>query len=116
MSAVLAQIGTKLGTSIKSLSSRVTALEQSGGGGGGGGDLPVDSYTESTFDGSGNLTQMTTWASSAKLSLVTIKTFEYVGGALSQIVQTDNSGETILTTTLSYDSSGNFASLTKDYA
>ena len=111
MTDILAQIGDKLGSKIKELE----ALIDSGGGGGGNPTSPTDDYTESTFS-SGVLTAMTTWASSLKTTLVGSKTFSYTNGNLTSVVEKDGSDVTTLTKTLTYDSSGNLESITKDYA
>ena len=111
MTDILAQIGDKLGSKIKELE----ALINSGGGGGGNPTSPTDDYTESTFS-SGVLTAMTTWTSSLKTTLVGSKAFTYTSGNLTSVVEKDGSDVTTLTKTLTYDSSGNLESITKDYA
>lgn len=112
MTDILAQIGDKLGSKIKELE----ALINSGGGGGGNPTSPTDDYTESTFS-SGVLTAMTTYTSSLKTTLVGSKAFSYnTDGLLTSVVQSDENGATNLTKTITYDSSGNLESVTKDYA
>ena len=111
MTDILAQIGDKLGSKIKELE----ALINSGGGGGGNPTSPTDDYTESTFS-SGVLTAMTTYTSSRKTTLVSSKAFTYTEGSLTSVVESDEHGATHLTTTITYDSSGDLESVTKDYA
>lgn len=111
MTDILAQIGDKLGSKVKELE----ALINSGGGGGGNPTSPTDDYTESTFT-SGVLTAMTTWTSSLKTTLVGSKAFTYTNGLLTSIVESDENGAVHLTKTITYDSSGNLESVTKDYA
>lgn len=111
MTDILAQIGDKLGSKIKELE----ALINSGGGGGGNPTSPTDDYTESTFS-SGVLTAMTTYTSSLKTTLVSSKAFTYTEGSLTSVVESDENGATHLTTTITYDSSGDLESVTKDYA
>lgn len=113
MTDILAQIGDKLGSKIKELQAQI----DSGGGGGGGHTHPdpSDDYTESTF-ADGVLTAMTTWTSDLKSTLVSSKAFTYTNGLLTQVVESDENGATHLTKTITYDSSGNLESITKDYA
>jgi hypothetical protein len=111
MTDILAQIGDKLGSKIKELED----LIDSGGGGGGNPTSPSDNYTESTFS-SGILTAMTTYTSSLKTTLVSSKAFTYTSGLLTSVVESDENGATHLTTTITYDSSGDLESVTKDYA
>lgn len=115
MTDILAQIGDKLGSKVKELE----ALINSGGSGGSGSDHshpdPSDDYTESTFS-SGVLATMTTYTSSLKSTLVGSKAFSYTGGLLTSVVESDENGAVHLTKTITYDSSGNLSSVTKDYA
>ena len=111
MTDILAQIGDKLGSKIKELE----ALIDSGGGGGGNPTSPTDDYTESTFS-SGVLTAMTTWTSSLKTTLVGSKAFTYTNGLLTQVVENDENDSVHLTKSITYDSSGNLESVSKDYA
>ena len=110
--SILGQIGTKVGTEISSLSSRISALESSGGGGG---SSEVDSYSETTYT-NGLVSQISTWSTSSKSNLVQTKTFTYTNGLLTQILVADGSSVTELTQTFTYDSEGNLESITKDYA
>jgi hypothetical protein len=112
MTDILAQIGDKLGSKVKELQAQINALDD---GGGGHNHDPVDSYTESTFT-NGVLTAMTTWTSSLKSTLISSKAFTYTSGNLTSVVEKDGSDVTTLTKTLTYDSSGNLESVTKDYA
>ena len=59
---------------------------------------------------------MTTWTSSLKTTLVGSKAFTYTNGLLTSIVESDENGAVHLTKTITYDSSGNLESVTKDYA
>jgi len=81
----------------------------------GGGPTLTDDYSEPTFT-DGILTAMTTYTSSSKSTLVSSKAFTYTNGALTQVVESDENGATHLTKTITYDSSGNLESVTKDYA
>lgn len=101
--SILGQIGAKVGTEISSLSGRVTALESS------------DSYSETTYT-NGVVSQITTWSTPSKSTLLRTKAFTYTDGLLTQILVTDGSNTTELTQTLAYDSDGNLESVTKDYA
>ena len=103
MSDIFSQIGTKIGTELKSLSSRIDELS------------PFDNYSEPVFT-DGVLTAMTTWTDSGKGTKVSSKTFTYTGGNLTSVVEKDGSDVTTLTKILTYDSSGNLVSITKDYA
>lgn len=103
MSDILGQIGAKVGETISSLSGRVSALESS------------DSYSETSYT-NGVVSQITTWSSSSKSTLLRTKAFTYTDGLLTQILVTDGSNTTELTQTLAYDSDGNLESITKDYA
>ena len=111
MTDLLAQIGDKLGSKVKELEAAIN----SGGGGGGNPTSPTDDYTEPTIS-SGVLTAMTTWTSSLKTTLVGSKAFTYTNGLLTSIVESDENGAVHLTKTITYDSSGNLESVTKDYA
>jgi len=101
--SIFGQIGAKVGTEIGSLSGRVSALESS------------DSYSETTYI-DGVVSQIRTWSTSSKSNLLQTKAFTYTNGLLTQILVTDDSNATELTQTLTYDSDGNLASITKDYA
>jgi flagellar biosynthesis component FlhA len=103
MSDILGQIGAKVATKISSLSSRVSALESN------------DSYSETTYT-DGLVSQISTWSTSSKSTLLQTKAFTYTNGLLTQILVTDGSITTELTQTLAYDSDGNLESITKDYA
>ena len=105
MPDILAQIGTKVGTEIKSLSTRIDGIEASG---------PSDNYSEPTFT-SGLLTALTTWTDSGKGTKVSSKAFTYTDGNLTSIVEKDGADATTLTKTLTYDVAGNLESITKDY-
>lgn len=74
----------------------------------------TDDYSEPTFTG-GVLTSLTTWTSNGGTK-VSSKTFSYTSGNLTSVVEKDGSDVTTLTKTLTYDSSGNLESVTKDYA
>ena len=100
MASILEQIGTKVGTELKSLSTRIGL---------------TDNYSELTFD-EGLLTALTTWADSGKATKVSSKAFTYTSGNLTSVVEKDASDVTTLTKTLTYDTDGNLESLTKDYA
>ena len=100
MASILEQIGTKVGTELKSLSTRIGL---------------TDNYSEFTFD-EGLLTALTTWADSGKATKVSSKAFTYTDGNLTSVVEKDGSDVTTLTKTLTYDTDGNLESLTKDYA
>jgi hypothetical protein len=115
MSAILAQIGTKVGTELQSLGSRVFTLESNGGGGGGGGPVLIDSYSETSYV-EGRISQVTTWDTSSKVNLISTKHFTYNSGRLTQVIENDGSQNLVLTKTLTYDSGGNLESITKDYA
>ena len=104
MPDILEQIGTKVGTEIKSLSSRIDGIIAT-----------PDNYSESTFT-DGVLTAMTTWTDSGKGTKVGSKTFSYTSGNLTSVIEKDGSDVTTLTKTLTYDAEGNLASITKDYA
>jgi len=93
----------KIGQAVKSASE-----------GGGGGSSPTDSYSEPTFT-DGALTSLTTWTSDGGTK-VSSKAFTYTSGNLTRVVEKDGSDATTLTKTLTYDSSGNLESVTKDYA
>ena len=73
-----------------------------------------DSYTENTFT-NGVLTGQSRYTSNGGTLLGT-KAFTYTGGNLTSVVEKDGSDVTTLTKTLTYDSSGNLESITKDYA
>ena len=73
-----------------------------------------DDYSEPTFT-DGILTSLTTWASNGGTK-VSSKTFSYTSGNLTSVVEKDGSDVITLTKTLTYDSSGNLESITKDYA
>ena len=104
MADILSQIGTKVGTELKSLSSRIDNISGE-----------VDSYSEPTFT-SGLLTALTTWTDNSKGTKVSSKAFTYTSGNLTSVVEKDGSDVTTLTKTLTYDAEGNLASITKDYA
>ena len=104
MPDILEQIGTKVGTEIKSLSSRIDEIIAT-----------PDNYSESTFT-DGVLTTMTTWTDSGKGTKVGSKAFSYTSGNLTSVIEKDGSDVTTLTKTLTYDAEGNLASITKDYA
>jgi YD repeat-containing protein len=106
MPDIFSQIGTKIGTELKSLSDRIDGI---------GGDSPSDNYSEPIFT-SGLLTALTTWTDSGKGTKVGGKTFTYTSGNLTSVVEKDGSDVTTLTKTLTYDGDGNLASITKDYA
>ena len=74
----------------------------------------TDDYSEPTFT-NGVLTSLTTWTSDGGTK-VSSKTFSYTSGNLTSVVEKDGSDTTTLTKTLTYDSSGNLESITKDYA
>ena len=103
MPDILAQLGTKVGTEISSLSSRVSALELE------------DSYSETTYI-DGVVSQIRTWSTSSKSNLLQTKAFTYTDGKLTQVLVKDGSDVTILTQTIAYDGDGNVSSITKDYA
>jgi hypothetical protein len=103
MPDIFSQIGTKIGTELKSLSDRID------------GASPSDNYSEPTFT-SGLLTALTTWTDSGKGAKVGSKTFTYTSGNLTSVVEKDGSDTTTLTKTIAYDGGGNLASITKDYA
>lgn len=107
MPDIFSQIGTKIGTELKSLSDRIDGL--------GGGDSSVDNYSEPTFT-SGLLTALTTWTDSGQGTKVSSKAFTYTDGNLTSVVEKDGSDVTTLTKTLTYDVEGNLESITKDYA
>jgi YD repeat-containing protein len=106
VASILAQIGTKVGTELKSLSTRIDNI---------GGVSLTDNYSELTFD-EGLLTALTTWTNSGKGTKVSSKAFTYTDGNLTSVVEKDGSDVTTLTKTLTYDAEGNLASITKDYA
>ena len=105
MPDIFSQIGTKVGTELKSLSDRIEGV---------GGDDPSDNYSEPTFT-DGILTSLTTWTSNGGTK-VSSKTFSYTSGNLTSVVEKDGSDVTTLTQTIAYDGDGNVASITKDYA
>ena len=104
MASIFEQIGTKVGTELKSLSTRIDGIIAT-----------PDNYSESTFT-DGVLTTMTTWTDSGKGTKVSSKEFTYTNGNLTGVVEKDGSDVTTLTKTLTYDAEGNLASITKDYA
>ena len=106
MPDIFSQIGTKVGTELKSLSDRIDGI---------GGDSSADNYSEPTFT-DGLLTALTTWTDSGKGTKVGSKAFTYTSGNLTSVVEKDGSDATTLTKTLTYGSSGNLESVTKDYA
>ena len=106
MPDIFSQIGTKVGTELKSLSDRIDGI---------GGDSSSDNYSEPTFT-AGLLTAQTTWTDSGKGTKVGSKTFTYTSGNLTSVVEKDGSDTTTLTKTIAYDGGGNLASITKDYA
>lgn len=74
----------------------------------------IDDYSEPTFT-DGVLISLTTWTSNGGTK-VSSKAFTYTSGNLTSVVEKDGSDVTTLTKTLTYDSSGNLESVTKDYA
>jgi len=106
MPDIFSQIGTKVGTELKSLSDRIDGIGE---------DSSADNYSEPTFT-DGLLTALTTWTDSGKGTKVGSKAFTYTGGNLTSVVEKDGSDATTLTKTLTYDSGGNLTSITKDYA
>ena len=106
MADIFSQIGTKVGTELKSLSDRIDGI---------GGDSSSDNYSEPTFT-DGLLTALTTWTDSGKGTKVSSKAFTYTDGNLTSVVEKDGSDVTTLTKTLTYDVEGNLESITKDYA
>lgn len=100
---ILAQIGRRIGQQFSSVSARLNGIA---------GD---DSYSEITYDSSGNVSSISTWVDDTKSNLIKVKTLTYTSGSLTGIVVTDGSN-TKLTQTLAYDSSGNLESIEKDFA
>jgi hypothetical protein len=114
MTDILAQIGNKLGAEVKLLQAQI---DSDGGGGGEGHNHPdpSDDFTELTFIG-GKLLATTTYTDSTKAVVVSSKAFSYNSNdVLTQIVESEG-GVTHLTKTITYDSSGNLESVTKDFA
>ena len=105
MPDIFSQIGTKIGTELKSLSNRIDGVVDSG---------PSDNYSEPAFS-SGLLTSLTTWTSNGGTK-VSSKTFTYTSGNLTSVIEKDGSDVITLTKTLTYDGDGNVSSITKDYA
>jgi len=105
VASVLSQIGHAIGVEVKNLYSRISGLA---------GD---DAYSEIGYDANGNVSTVTTYTDSTKVTLVKTKTLSYNSGSLTGIVVTDSSGTTVLTQTLAYDvTSGDLDSVEKDYA
>ena len=96
MDSIFSQIGTSLGQELKAL-------------------RPTDSYSETTFT-NGLLSGLTFWSNSSKSTKLSSKVFSYTSGNLTSVVEKDGSDVTTLTKILTYDSDGNLASITKDYA
>ena len=107
--AVTSDLDTRVNQSSARLSSVESAIDDLGGG-----VTFFDDYSEPTFT-EGVLTSTTTWTSDGGTK-VSSKTFSYTSGNLTSVVEKDGSDAVTLTKTLTYDSSGNLESITKDYA